>query len=53
MQRQKKRLSRGQAVLILLVIILAIVLLIVGISALFSKKTVAGISAYKLPCPNS
>lgn len=39
--------------MILLVIILAIVLLIVGISALFGKKTVAGISAYKLPCPNS
>lgn len=51
MQRKQKKLTRAQAILILLAIIAVIVLIVMGISSLFSKKTVAGITAYKMPFP--
>ena len=51
MQRVKKKLSRGQAILILVAAIAVIALIVVGVTSIFQKKTVAGISAHQLPCP--
>jgi len=51
MQRVKRKYTRAQAIAILIAIVVVIVLIIIGISSLFSKRTMAGISASKLPCP--
>lgn len=51
MQRKQKKLTRAQAILILLAVIAVIVLIIVGISSLFTQKTVAGITASRMPFP--
>ncbi|MBP3542060.1 MAG: hypothetical protein J6K72_09655 [Clostridia bacterium] len=51
MQRVKKKMSRGKAILILLAVIAVIALIVVGISAIFGKKNATGISVHQLPCP--
>lgn len=51
MQRVKRKFSRAQAIVILVAIIAALVLLVIALSSLFSKKSVAGMSASMLPCP--
>ena len=53
MQRIKPRMTRAQAFALLFAIIAAAALLVWGGISLFSPKTASGVSASRLPCPNS
>lgn len=53
MQRVKPRLSRAKAYALLIVILLAIALVVWGVSLLFGQKPVTGVNASLLPCPYS